>query len=192
MRFPLSAVVTIGGLAWFAFWGLGCGGGDEEQAQEILARLSKCQHWVSLREDDAEDRARVVATLEDIRVNFTLREIRLAAAKLGADLKRESPQWNRVEEEFFVLNRYLFAVPQGYPRNKARFYGGFGFPTKGPGTFEPLWHEAWVDLMWPLSHREDATIALTGTASGWYVGPLHDPVAEFDYFFRRFGAREFP
>ena len=95
--------------------------------------------------------------------------------------------------KLFVLLRLLFDVPEEYPRDEARFFGGWiilrvhedeiltmDAPTREDGNMM-------VNLLWPLTY-ENEQLVLQGTIFA-YRGFPYDGMGEYDYFASHFLLR---
>jgi hypothetical protein len=81
--------------------------------------------------------------------------------------------------KLFVLNRFLFAVPEK-EKFAAPFFGGFeGVP----------YTQSEMNPMWPLSYGNGGHVRLSGRYSG-YSGDNYRAVQEFDYFLKKYGRRK--
>jgi hypothetical protein len=81
--------------------------------------------------------------------------------------------------KLFVLNRFLFAVPEKV-KVAAPFFGGFeGVP----------YNQSVMNVMWPLSFSDGGHIRLSGRYSG-YSGDNYLAVQEFDFFLKKYGRRK--
>lgn len=92
-----------------------------------------------------------------------------------------------------VLLRLLYDVPEDYPQDQAKFFGGWmsllvredgsltmGVPTHayGSGT---------VDLLWPLGYQDGQLVLKNNYFA--YSGFPYDGIGEYDYFTSRFALR---
>ena len=93
--------------------------------------------------------------------------------------------------KIFVLLRLLFDVPEEYPRDEARFFGGWiilRVREDGDWTMDdPPTREGTVNMLWPLGY-EDGRLVLKGTIFA-YRGFPYDGLWEYDYFASRFPLR---
>ena len=77
----------------------------------------------------------------------------------------------------FLLNRYLFNVPQLVSIDSPLF-----------GAWRNPIQDGQLDLLWPFSLKPDGQLELSGMFSG-YTGEAYRPMEEFDYFFKKYGLR---
>jgi hypothetical protein len=127
----------------------------------------------------ASERQKIIACLEKI-VRYRTSVLRAAEVEYTKDLTARG-SYSQLDDlgVLFLLNRYIFNVPDVSPRSEARFFGGWeGVPVT----------EETVNLLWPLSTAKSGGLEFTGAFGGYY-GPAFQAVAEFDYFDHRFGRR---
>jgi len=163
----------------------GCRSPDEENIEGIFTELDQCPRITTSSWRDPVVTGQILARMDAIR-QYPLEDIREAVARATrVHFLRESPLF---KNKLWILNRYLFNVPEKYPRARARFFF-FGLPR-------PDDNQDYVNLMWPLGYTEDGRITLVG----WYwfykrgfmekaMGASYDAVGEFDYFRSTFGLR---
>jgi hypothetical protein len=97
-----------------------------------------------------------------------------------------SDQSMRVESNIYVLNRFVFAIPQGYlPRP---FIKGWIIP---PQKKRHTWKQPLLwNLLWPFDYSAPNTLTLDYYPR-FYGGDAgrFEPLAEFDYFNSQYGRR---
>jgi hypothetical protein len=95
--------------------------------------------------------------------------------------------------KLFVLNKYLFNLPDAIRRDSPhfQFFGGgwVGMPMTGDPNKRNDSDE--LSLRWPWSVDDDGKWQLTGKFGG-FNGPPYDALAAFDYYGKQFGKREMP
>ena len=93
----------------------------------------------------------------------------------------DSADWRHIERgTLYILNKYLFNVPETTPAAKWRGFGGWtGIPH----------HGKYVNEMYPLSYDEKGRITLSGEASS-YLGPPYAALEAFDYYRKTYGRRQ--
>jgi len=167
----------------------GCRSQDEKNIYMIFGELDHCPSW---KMDDPVGRERILDCMESIR-QYPLEDIREVVARASRiHLPREDPLFG---DKIYILNRYLFNVPERYPRKSAKFFGGLEGAEvfeKNPRLNVPRTQDPNdFNLMWPLSCDKDGKIVLVGDPVSAHTGPSYDAIGEFDYFRRMFGLRKF-
>jgi hypothetical protein len=153
---------------------------NEPSVNTVAREIESCFPWSELRESDDGARQQIMTCIEQI-ANYDLAMIRLAMEKYVA-LKRSQKAFNvAAMSRLYVLNRYLFNVP-----DKARFEKG----TLGGWMGVPADSE-WINPLWPFTVDEAGTLTLTGQFRG-YLGDDYLALQEFDDFNRRYGVRKKP
>lgn len=161
---------------------------DRRVADDVLAQLRIGPAWSELpyyndwrRDWRRDSRTRIMAKLEGMR-QCDLDVIRDAIEKYVSGPKR----WvdcQRIDtmSHLYVLNKYLFQVPETVPAGSVPLFGRWlGLPADLQKT----------NLLWPLSHQADGTLVLTGRFGG-YVGADYKAMQAFDYYREKFGRRNF-
>lgn len=123
------------------------------------------------------DRTKILACLQRLS-DYESPFLRAGMKKVVAGRISKKEYDGATMSKLFVLNRFLFAVPEK-EKFAGPFFGGFqGVPYDQ--------HE--MNVMWPLSHAKDGQVQLTGRFSG-YSGHNHLAVQEFDFFLKKYGRR---
>jgi hypothetical protein len=161
---------------------LGCASNPAENADlssetEIVAAtklIEACPNWAQIRKSDGGERNRIIPILEEVNhyPSVTLRramERFQNSTNCGLDGMAT----------LFLINRYIFNVPQWVLTNDATQFGGwFGIPEANGK----------VDMLFPLEAAPSGKLKLTGAHIG-YMGAPFQALNEFDWFKRRFGRR---
>jgi hypothetical protein len=100
--------------------------------------------------------------------------IREAIVRLFSKYSQNTSLWSRV----FILNRYLFQVPENSPIDEHLFGGWAGTPIEN----------GMVNRLWPFSYDSQNRLQLVGEFEGGY-GNGYRGLDEFDYFHKKFGLR---
>ena len=100
--------------------------------------------------------------------------IRKAIVLIFSTHPQDTSLWSRV----FLLNRYLFQVPEISPIDGHLFGGWAGTPVEN----------GMVNRLWPFSYDGQNRLQLVGEFEGYY-GPPYRGLDEFDYFQKKFGLR---
>lgn len=139
-----------------------------------LKSLGSMPAWSEIGSSNVARRAieQTMAKLEQSGLE-TLR----AAVKLYVDWADEQPGGPSVAEmsRLFVLNRYIFNVPESAPLGSVRLFGGWRGVTTKPGILNPLWP-------WKIVQGKKR---LRGQFLG-YSGDVYQALEEFDYFRKQF------
>jgi hypothetical protein len=146
--------------------------GTPKPAKNILKSIHGTPPWSRIGPRQRRPRQDVETTMR-----------RLARAGLG-DLREAVAQYDEFAADreglaamsrLFVLNRYVFRLPDRLPLGELPFFGGWDGVLADEETLAPLWP-------WTL---RDGQKRLTGTFRG-YAGDRYLALAEFDYFTERF------
>jgi hypothetical protein len=148
-----------------------------EDVQIVVKILEQMPDWTtfSLNKTHARERAAIEEGVRRV-ANYDLDTIRTAMAIYDT---ADAPG---AMGKLFVLNRYLFNLPEEVPTRSPHsqaFGGGWlGQPAK----------EDAVSLRWPWSIDAEGTWRLTGQFGG-FMGPPYDALGAFDYYRKHFGKR---
>jgi hypothetical protein len=152
-----------------------------ESSVDIVVRMiEECPPWPSIQNDDLATKRKLLSCLERISM-YDLTTIRKAMIAYADKQSQIKPYNVYSMGRLFVLNRYLFKVPDQDTTARKEF-GGFLGPTissKG------------INWLWPFSIDSTGKLELTGQAYG-YMGDVYLAIDEFDYFNERFGPRKLP
>jgi len=99
------------------------------------------------------------------------------------EIRAQNDIGNSIPSAFklYVLLRLLFDVPEDYPRNEARFFGGWMASLPRERNSET------VDMLWPLGYQNDQLIIKDSYST--YSGSVYNGLGEYDYFADRFPLR---
>jgi hypothetical protein len=150
---------------------------DNEQISEVVARLDAMPSWYAVDPNTPETRTAIKNKCEAIRVHYSHSIIREAIVRVlrTADPTTETAMASKV----FVLNRFLFEVPEDADAATIRHFGGWvGVPVKNGR----------VDMLWPWCQDSNG-LELKGSFQG-YFGEGYDGVGEFDYFSAHYDGRK--
>jgi hypothetical protein len=151
---------------------------EEDHVLNIVRQIREFPEWTRLGEVDTLVRKDFLERTDAIAQEETA-ILRKAVEKFVSELRSEHNYSVGQMSKLFVLNRYIFNVPERSDRGKARFFGGWsGVPMSDRD----------VDLLWPLKISTTGELSLVGSFHG-YFGESFQAVQEFDYFDRRFGRR---
>jgi hypothetical protein len=148
---------------------------------EAVKIMSDCPIRTQLTDvgRQASERQKIIACLGKL-ARYRTSVLRAAEVEYTKDLTARGA-YSQLDDlgVLFLLNRYIFNVPDASPRSEARFFGGW----EGVRVTENE-----VNLLWPLAVGKSGDLELSSTFDG-YNGPVFRAVDEFDYFDRRFGRR---
>ena len=172
------------------FWIAGCteNGGEGEEGDSIAAVVSLLEempHWALLSPDQRHTKKwrEIELTVRTI-AEYDLDVIRAAMATFSVESRYG-------EGKLYVINKYLFDLPETVRRDSPHFpyiAGEWsGLPITGD-SFNPRPSDE-VSARWPWRQEEDGTWRLTGTFAGYFGAP-YDALAAFDYYRENFGRRE--
>lgn len=151
---------------------------SEATIDEIVNMLIACPAWSVMAEDDITTREEMMNTMEEVS-KTDLDILYKALVEYESRLKKLNRYDISAMSRLFVLNRYIFAVPEKLPQDQVRGFGGFVVPVDDNG----------VNTMWPLAVGSDGNLVLVGFFLG-YWGPPYQAVAEFEYLREEFGIRK--
>lgn len=144
-----------------------------------MLALERMPPWsrITATNSDPDSRVKILSELEvvnrqdtqDLRQAVNLYWTREVISKPSDELEAAS--------RLFVLNRYVFNVPEWIPQGSKGYGVWKGVPVQDGN----------INLMWPLSLRE-GHIDLLGNYAG-YWGPPYLGLDEFDDFTSRYGRR---
>jgi hypothetical protein len=153
---------------------------EQTAVAEVVRLFQEMPVWILVAREDEEQINRIMAILEKIRA-YPLDTIRLAMQ----DFEKHS-QTTGDDDKLYLVNKYLFDLPEKFPREEARFFRGYVidiFSLDKPSES--------VNLMWPFSWGPDGMPRLTGFPV-LLLGPPYDALGAFDYYREKFGPRRFP
>jgi hypothetical protein len=148
-----------------------------EKVRDVVALLDAMPAWATGDPIKPETCTAIKSKCEAIRVRFSHSIIRDAIVHVlqAADFKTETQTASKV----FVLNRFLFEVPNDADAATIRYFGGWaGVPIKNGR----------VDMLWPWCQGTNG-LELENSFKG-YFGEGYDGVGEFDYFKTHYDARK--
>ncbi len=147
-----------------------------QTVKSIYSALRRLPRWLTLEVEDGKARREAVLILYQIAQNDTA-SIREAADQYYREIPTPT-ETNFVSlGQLYILNRYVFAVPEERPWD-AMHFGGWVTPLSPAGNSSELW---------PFELR-DGRLQLTGGFIA-YGGRPYAPLGEFDYFNTTYGRR---
>lgn len=147
-----------------------------EKVRTAVQIIEACPSWIALDPGDYAAKQKILNSLRSLNAfdRYTLRR--------AIDQFRENTRIYDVDAmaKLFLLNRYLFAVPEWVQRENAVHFGGWtGIPNDNGR----------VNELWPLQLAENGQWELVVGRSLGYMGAAFDATGEFDYFLRIYGRR---
>jgi hypothetical protein len=141
----------------------------------VVRTLETCPAWTSASDDLS--RKRILVCLESISKN-DLNVVRMAMERyIRIKMKRNSYDVDSMSR-LYLLNRYIFDVPEKAEFSRPTFGGWMGVPHSSQE----------INLLWPLSFDRNGKLALTGRFAG-YLGDDYLALEEFDHFQQTYGER---
>jgi hypothetical protein len=133
--------------------------------------------WSDVPADDLFSRRKIIDVLKELAM-YDLDILRKAIRRYISRRKREDSYDVSTMSRLYLLNRYIFNVPNKVPLGLRRFAAFFGMP----------YDSQWINELWPLSTDEKGEMVLTGEFRG-YFGEVYLALEEFDHFRERYGLR---
>ena len=150
---------------------------NQASADTVAREIELCPPWDELNKGDDATRGQIMKCLEQI-ANYDLAVIRQAMEKYMSIKRSQKALDVTAMSRLYVLNRYVFNVPEKASFERSTFGGWMGVP-----------HDSqWINLLWPFSVDEKGKLTLTGQPSG-YLGDEYKALQEFDYFNEKYGVR---
>jgi hypothetical protein len=140
----------------------------------VKRALGCCPDWSRLAADDQDARRKVLQYLRQVSTND------VATIRRGVEEYLRQRGTSGFEASIFLLNRFIFNVPQFGPSEASEIT-----PWHSPAP------DGRPDLLWPFSVGNRGELELTGIFSG-YTGEEYRPLEEFDGFLRQYGLRPHP
>jgi len=149
------------------------------ETEATISLIEQMPDWMSISKLGGPDSVRMISTLEQIDKEDTAL-LRMAVQRYWEREVLAKIGSLEAQGRLFILNRFIFNVPQVIDGGTVRAYGGWdGIPINPDRTT--------VDLAWPLA-TGNGHVALVGMYQG-YCGDLYLAPDEFDDFNSRFGRR---
>ena len=147
-----------------------------DSVSDVVSALESCPAW----SDPKASGDAILATLGELSG--------LSTSVLRAGIERFVTRYRSRNDydvnnmaKLFVLNRFVFAVPE------KEIYGGPFF-----GGWQGVPHDQQqMNPMWPLAFAKNGKLQLVGKYSG-YSGHPYLAVQEFDHFLVKYGRRQLP
>lgn len=152
-----------------------CGCVANDTTKTLITALENSPAWSDLEGEG--DATKLLVACETI-ADYDTAKIRSAVQTLMRDRSGTTGDYISKISRLYVLNRFLFDVPEFISNDEYEVFGYWNSPTRGDI----------VNVLWPLSVDSDGSLALTGR-HGAFFGPGYDALGEFDYFHKRFGRR---
>jgi hypothetical protein len=144
----------------------------------LLQKLDACPPWASLDVNDQQTVAVLMRALAFFQ-NCDYDVLRKVIARY-VTIKTETEEYDvESASRLFILNRYLFNVPEIAPISEPHF-GGWVIPHD----------DRTANRLWPF-RLKDGQLILIGGFQG-YFGAKYDALGEFDFFRKVYGLRTLP
>jgi len=151
---------------------------SEEDIRAIVDRLNQAPTWADARPGSARSR-RLMDAVKFVTAH-DIGQIRIA---LNRYVATEYTGTDTCSSRIFILNRYLFAVPE---TEDARNRWGFGI-----WDVAPIVDDTWSPL-WPLAWNADRTDLAIVAGPPIQIDGEYLARAEFDFLRKKYGLRKFP
>jgi hypothetical protein len=141
--------------------------------------IESCPTWTGTGQNDTQRKAAIMRHLQDLR-QFNLPTLREGLRRFVEE--REITRTYDLDAmcKLFLLNRYVFDVPQWVPREQSVAFGAWmGIPEE----------DSRINVLWPLAVNGAGHLELAGRNIG-YLGADFRALDEFDYFAKQYGPRE--
>lgn len=150
-----------------------CVAAEDRELNQVVATLEKLPPWTVAKPKEND----IIQSLAVLDASPTAR-LRDGVVEYVKGRKAVGEYSLAEMSKVFLLNRFIFRVPESEAQD-VRFFGGwYGVPfTNGV-----------ANLMWPLGYTDQGTITIKGGYGG-YAGPPYRGVEEFDFFAKRYGRR---
>ena len=150
---------------------------SDSTVNSVVKMIGACPAWSDLRASDILSRKASLACLERISHNDP-DVIRKSMERYISNKRRRNAYDVSSMSRLYVLNRYVFNVPEKAKFDRPTFGGWMGVPHNSEE----------INLLWPLSYDQEGKLALTGQFGG-YLGDDYLAIQELDYFRSIYGAR---
>ena len=148
---------------------------QRESSSEALAKkIQACPAWSEEDIKKMEVKIKIQSCLTEI-AEHDITLIREALSKLLSDDDVSTATLSRV----FLLNRFLFEVPESSSLDYKIFGGWVGIPIDAGK----------INRLWPISRDAKGNLIIVGEFGG-YFGHRYQALEEFDWFHHTFGLRK--
>jgi hypothetical protein len=148
------------------------------EVKELVEQISSMPAWSDFSSDNDEDRRQVIDILQTIARAPAERIRQAMEAYIEQTARAEAGYDVSAMSRLYILNRFVFNVPDKAELGRPRFGSFFGIPSEGNT----------VNELWPLSKGVDGRLVLDGDFGG-YFGESYLAVQEFDHFNNEYGRR---
>jgi hypothetical protein len=148
---------------------------NDASINKVVKAIETCPAWRSASDDLS--RKKLLVCLEGISKN-DLNVIRMAMERYIAFKRKRNSYDVDSMSRLYLLNRYIFDVPEKAEFSRSTFGGWMGVPHSSQE----------INLLWPLSFDRNGKLALTGRFAG-YMGDDYLALEEFDHFKETYGQR---
>ncbi len=146
----------------------------EKDMDIVLSEILSCPAWDKIERGNDVMKNKLMECLALIARN-EVGKVREAIAILLKKHPQDSSAWSKT----FLINRYLFRVPDKSPIDNNLFGGWAGVSIEN----------GMVNRLWPFSYNSQGKLQLVGEFEGYY-GNEYRGIDEFDYFQKKFGLRK--
>lgn len=149
-----------------------------QSIRKIYNLLDSCPAWNRMGSQNDESFNSILKQLDEIS-KFDAALVRIAIVNYTEKNLKGRMTDIDCYARIFLLNRYIFNVPDKLIKSKRPFGGWAGIPMSDDG----------VNWLWPFSLDKENKLVLTGKYLGFF-GPDYQFLEEFDYLHKTFGIRK--
>jgi hypothetical protein len=147
--------------------------------EEIKDVLVKMYPWARLEQNEMDLKKMILIDLKKIS-KYSIQEIRSGVKSFIDECINSKEGYNTDQmSKLYVLNRYLFNLPEYVDINEPRFAAIRGIPVKNDK----------INLLWPLEKIGKNELQITGIFKG-YSGESFLALKEFDFFNEKYGVKK--
>jgi hypothetical protein len=152
---------------------------NDAMSQSIAAELDAMPAWADVSIGDSQALAAIELAIRHLSTDDE--ETILSAIRRYIEKRYEVDGRLNVSamSKLFVLNRYIFNVPEFAPLNQPRFGAFIGIPAQ----------DGLVNELWPWRIAADGELRLTGFFRG-YTGETFQAMKEAEAFLSLYGLRQ--
>jgi hypothetical protein len=150
------------------------------RTDQIEQLLDEMPSWSMLTPEDTILSLKIASYLWDIQ-KYKTDEIQQAVSSYLEKSKASASGYNTaIMSKLYVLNRFIFRVPEWIESGNPRYASFRGIPQKGE----------MINELWPLSINSSGDLSITGIFGG-YAGESFQALEEFESFNKLYNRRSF-
>jgi hypothetical protein len=160
---------------------------DEAEVLSVVDMIERLPVWTTASEHDRSlDGAilKAMAKLDAIDTNTIDAAIRLFWGRYCMPTSKGTNirAWNDGKAKIYLLNRYLFDVPE-WVKGSVIDWGG---------EFMPPYSESGIPMLWPLKRSTDGRLEIAHYIPTEYVGGSYDGVRDWIFIKEHYPRRSMP